>query len=282
MLARVCCLLYTFSMTLHDAELFDLETPTGLMRTHIFRPAAPGRYPGVILFSEIFHVTGPIHRTAAFLAGHGFVVAVPEIFHEFEPLGKVLAYDTEGTDRGNWCKINKPLAAYDTDAQTVIAFLQQYAHCTGKLGTLGICIGGHLSFRCCFSPEILAGVCFYATDIHKLASHPRGLGLGLADDSLERARNKAIQAELLMIWGRQDPHVPFEGRVQIHQALEESGTNYQWLEFNGAHAFLRDEGPRYNPVLAQQSLQLALELFKRKLGEGCLSSTAIGSSETRH
>ena len=77
-----------------------------------------------------------------------------------------------------------------------------------------------------------------------------------------------------MIWGRQDPHVPFEARVQIHEALEKAGTNYQWLEFNGAHAFLRDEGPRYNPVLAQQCYTIALELYKRKLAEGDLSAKA--------
>ena len=63
------------------------------MRTYVFRPSAPGRYPGVLLFSEIFQVTGPIRRTAALLAGHGFVVAVPEIFHELDPPGTVLAYD---------------------------------------------------------------------------------------------------------------------------------------------------------------------------------------------
>jgi carboxymethylenebutenolidase len=269
-------------MTILDNEYADLQTPSGLMRTHVFRPSAGGHYPGIILFSEIFHVTGPIRRTAAFLAAQGFVVAVPEIFHEFEPLGKVLAYDNEGTDRGNWCKVNKPLAAYDADTQAVIAFLKAHPQCTGRLGSLGICIGGHLNFRACFSNEILAGVSFYATDIHKLESHPRGLGTGMADDSLERARAGAIGGELLMIWGRQDPHVPFEARVQIHQALEQSGTNYQWLEFNGAHAFLRDEGPRYNPVLAQQSLGIAVELFHRKLGQGGLSSAPAGSSETRH
>lgn len=269
-------------MTIIDNEYEDLSTPSGLMRTHVFRPSAGGHYPGLILFSEIFHVTGPIRRTAAFLAAQGFIVAVPEIFHEFEPLGKVLAYDTEGTERGNWCKVQKPLAAYDADTRAVIAFLQAHPLCTGRLGSLGICIGGHLNFRACFNPEILAGVSFYATDIHKLDSHPRGLGTGMADDSLERARHKAISGELLMVWGRQDPHVPFEGRMQIHQALEEAGTHYQWLEFNGAHAFLRDEGPRYNPVLAQQSLSIAVELFHRKLGQGGRATAATGSTETRH
>ena len=256
---------YPSTMIIIDNEFADLPTPSGLMRTHVFRPASEGSFPGIILFSEIFHVTGPIRRTAAFLASQGFVVAVPEIFHEFEPLGKVLAYDAEGTDRGNWCKVNKPLRSYDDDARAVIRFLLENEFCSRKIGSIGICIGGHLNFRCCFEPEILAGVSFYATDIHKLESHPRGLGLGQADDSLKRAREKAIHGELLMIWGRQDPHIPFEGRVQIHQVLEESGANYQWLEFNAAHAFIRDEGPRYNAVLAQQSMGIAVELFHRRL-----------------
>ena len=253
------------TMTIIDNEFADIVTPSGPMRTHLFRPNHEGKFPGIIFFSEIFHATGPIRRSAASLASHGFIVAVPEIFHEFEPLGKVLAYDAEGTNRGNWCKVNKPLQSYDDDARALIRFLLEHEFCTGRLGSIGICIGGHLSFRCCFEPEILAGVSFYATDIHKLESHPRGLGLGQADDSLERARLGAVKGELLMIWGRQDPHIPFAGRAQIHAALEGAGTNYQWLEFNGAHAIIRDEGPRYNAVIAQQSLGVAIELFHRRL-----------------
>ena len=269
-------------MIIKDNEHTDLATPTGPMRTHLYRPAAPGRYPGIVLYSEIFQVTGPIRRTAALLAGNGFIVAVPEIFHEFEPVGAVLAYDGTGADRGNWCKVNKPLAAYDADARAVIDYLMKHPLCTGKLGSMGICIGGHLNFRCAMNPEILAGVSFYATDIHKLESHPRGLGTGMADDSLERAKAGAIAGELLMVWGRQDPHVPYEGRAQVHDALEKAGANYQWLEVNGAHAFLRDEGPRYNPVLAQQCYGIALELYKRRLGEGDLSATGGAPTESRH
>src|SRR5215207_11132336 len=131
-------------MTIIDHEFTDVATPSGAMRTFVLRPAAPGRYPGVILFSEIFQMTGPIRRTAALLAGNGFVVAVPEIFHEHEPAGTVLGYDSAGADRGNWCKINKPLGAYDADARAVIDFLKGHPQCTGKLGSMGICIGGHL------------------------------------------------------------------------------------------------------------------------------------------
>src|SRR3954449_9736031 len=104
-------------MTITDHEFVDLETPSGLMRTFVFRPTAPGRYPGLLLYSEIFQVTGPIRRTAALLASHGFLVVVPEIYHELEPAGTVLAYDEAGAERGNQHKTTKELASYDSDAR---------------------------------------------------------------------------------------------------------------------------------------------------------------------
>jgi carboxymethylenebutenolidase len=262
-------------MTLLDSEFVDLPTPSGPMRTHLFRPTAPGKYPGLLLYSEIFQVTGPIRRTAAFLAGHGFVVAVPEIYHEFEPAGTVLAYDQPGAERGNTLKTTKTLAAYDADARAVLAHLAQHPLCTGKLGTIGICIGGHLAFRAAMNPSVLAATCFYATDLHK-----HGLGQGMQDDSLDRLAE--IQGELLMIWGRQDPHVPLEGRGKVHAALCAAGRNFTWHEFNGAHAFLRDEGHRYDPELAQICLGLAVSLFRRKLGAGDLPATSIGQTETKY
>src|SRR5947208_15354104 len=112
-------------MTIKE-EAVELQTPAGPMRTYIFRPAADGKYPGLLLFSEIFQVTGPIRRTAALLAGHGFVVAAPEIYHEFEPAGTILAYDQAGADRGNALKTTKELAAYDRDARPVPAFLKSH------------------------------------------------------------------------------------------------------------------------------------------------------------
>ena len=113
-------------MILKDSESVDLATPFGPMRTYVFRPAAAGRYPGILLFSEIFQVTGPIRRTAALLAGHGFVVAVPEIYHELEPPGTVLAYDQAGADRGNAHKTTKELASYDADARAVLDYLKAH------------------------------------------------------------------------------------------------------------------------------------------------------------
>jgi carboxymethylenebutenolidase len=206
-------------------------------------------------------VTAPIARTAAMLAGHGYIVAVPEIYHEFEPAGAVFAYDQAGADRGNVLKFQKTLASYDADARAVIDHLQQRPDCAGKIGVMGICIGGHLAFRAAFNPEIKGTVCFYATDLHTAT-----LAAGKNDDSLIRAGD--IKGELMMIWGRQDPHVPLEGRVKIQARLNDVGTKMSWFEVNGAHAFLRDEGPRYDPELAHSMMGLVFGFFHRRLTEG--------------
>jgi carboxymethylenebutenolidase len=233
----------------------ELSTSRGAMRTHVFRPTAAGRRPGVVLYSEIFQLTGPIARMAALFAGHGYVVCVPEIFHELEPAGTVLGYDAAGAEAGNRHKVAKTVAAYDEDATVVLDHLAAREDCDGKLLTLGVCIGGHLAFRCAFDARVRAAACFYATDLHK-----GSLGLG-GDDSLARAGE--LSGELMMVWGRQDPHVVEEGRAKIQARLRETERNFTWHEFNGAHAFLRDEGPRYDPALALVSYRLALDLFGR-------------------
>ena len=97
---------------------------TGPMRTFVFRPQAAGRYPGVIFYSEVFQVTGPVRRIATLIAGHGFVVAVPEIWHEFEAPGTALPYDQAGGDRGNALKKEKEVAAIDADTRAILDFLR--------------------------------------------------------------------------------------------------------------------------------------------------------------
>src|SRR3954469_25064501 len=191
-------------MILQESSV-DLATSRGPMRTYVYRPTTGGRRPGVVLFSEIFQRTFPIGRMAALLAGPGFVVAAPEIFHEVLPAGTVLGYDQAGADAGNRHKVEKTVAAYDEDARAVLDHLALRDDCDGKLLSMGVCIGGHLAFRCALDPRVRAAACFYATDLHQ-----GSLGAG-GDDSLARAAE--ISGELLMVWGRQDPHVPVACRA---------------------------------------------------------------------
>jgi carboxymethylenebutenolidase len=247
-------------MIIRSDETADIAVPgsEGPMRLHLFRPNVPGRFPGLVFYSEIYQVTGPIRRLAAFLAGQGYLVAVPEVYHEYEAPGSVLNYDQPGTDRGNQLKFTKPIAAFDADSKATLAWLSGHEACSGRLGTMGVCLGGHLAYRAALDPSVSAAACFYATDIHTGT-----LGAGKCDDSL--ARMAELKAEALFVWGRQDPHVPFAGRQAIRERLEETGARYEWHEVNAQHAFMRDEGPRYDPALFLQGVGWALALFQRTL-----------------
>ena len=239
-------------------SFIDLATSTGPMRVHFFIPDGGRRYPAVIFYSEIFQVTGPIRRTAAALAGEGYLVAVPEVYHEFMPAGAVLAYDADGSSRGNALKFEKPLSSYDEDAGVLVSFLLHHPSCSGSIASFGICLGGHLAVRAGFQPHVRAVAAFYPTDIHT-----RTLGLGKNDDTLQRL--PSLQAPLLCVFGRQDPHIPAEGRRLIHDTLESADVTFEWHEFNAAHAFIRDEGPRYNPALSRVAVTLMLRFFQEHL-----------------
>lgn len=244
-------------MLIHS-HINDISTATGIMRCTVYRPVADGQFPVILFYSEIFQLTAPIARTAAILAGHGFVVVVPEVFHELNAIGTVLGYDDEGKDKGNQDKFTKPLESHDSDTQAMLDYFASQSYCNGHFGSMGVCIGGHLAWRAALNPAIKAAFCLYATDIHSntLPCQP-------GNDSLSRTGD--IQGELVMVWGKQDPHVPLEGRQTIYQKLIETERLFSWHEFNAQHAFMRDEGDRYDPALALQCYRIATEFFHTRL-----------------
>lgn len=241
-----------------QSHIVDLETPTGTMRTYVHRPTGQGRFPAILFYSEIFQQTGPIERAARFLAGHGYAVLVPEVFHELNTIGTVLAYDDAGRDKGNADKSAKDAQGYDSDNRAMIEWVKTQDWCNGNIGAAGFCIGGHLAFRAALQPEVKATACFYATDLHTqvIPNQP-------GQHSMERLGD--IKGELLMIWGKQDNHIPTAGRQQVYQQLTDANLSFTWHEFNGQHAFMRDEGERYDPQLAATGYQLALQLFGNTL-----------------
>ena len=239
-------------------HIHDIQTPTGVMRTSIFRPATDGRFPSVIFYSEIFQQTSPITRSAQILASHGFVVLVPEIFHELNPLGTVMAYDDAGKDKGNADKFTKPLEHHDSDTQAMVEFIQQQPYCTDKVGTMGVCIGGHLAFRAALNKQISGAFCLYPTDLHS-----NTLPCQEGNDSLTISGD--IGCPMVLVFGKQDPHVSAQGRVLIHQTLSQNECDFSWHEVNAQHAFMRDEGDRYDAALAIQMYKMATDFFHSTL-----------------
>ena len=79
-----------------------------------------GAYPGIVFYTDIFQLTEPTLRWAVRLAGYGFVVAVPEIYHRVEPAGTVLGFDDAGKVRGQADADATPVPDFDADVAAAL------------------------------------------------------------------------------------------------------------------------------------------------------------------
>ena len=236
-------------------------------RTYVAAPksAQSGtKYPGIVMYSEIFQLTGPICRTANRLAGHGFVVAAPEIYHRTCPPGLVIAYDDPGRMYGNYLAHTTPVGHFDATARAVFDHFET-RHDVKRdssglaAGAMGFCIGGHLALRAALDPRCRAVACACPTGLHNG-------NLGAEPDAGTLARLSEMKAELLLVFGDVDPHVPATARRVIRSALQASGARHVYLELPGEHAFMRDEGARYDPEMADRVYAEAIALYRRTLG----------------
>lgn len=234
------------------------------MRVFVYHPKITNypkaKFPAVVVYSEIYQVTGPVQRFAKDIAAQGYIVACPSIYHNWEG-PEPLAYDVEGTDKGNLYKVEKPVASYDEDNKLTIDYLLSLPTCNGKIGATGMCLGGHLAYRACLDSRVTLCVCFFATDIHDAQ-----LGKG-GDDSLARCLEMG-QLELFMIFGTLDNHVPPSGRDLIRSKMRDLGLKFSFLEICDAqHAFVRDESSkdRYDGAVTKACFGFLSELFDRKL-----------------
>ena len=241
-------------------EYVDIPAGHSPMRMLVASPAREGRYPGILCYSDIFQLTGPMIRACTRLAGYGFVAAAPEIYHRIEPLGAVISFDDAGRTRGLQDASRTAVAHFDEDRRAALDYLAKHQRVApGKLGAMGFCIGGHLAFRAALEPDVQATVCYYGTGIHDGK-------LGADADAGSLARAREIRGKLLMVFGTEDPHVPAEGRAIIDRKLKETGVNYSIKLYACEHAFMRDEGPRHDPEATDLAFADMIGLFGQVFG----------------
>ncbi len=240
-----------------NTEYVDIPADGTPMRMLVAAPRAEGKYPGILLYSDIFQLTGSMVRSTARLAGYGFVVAAPEIYHRIEPPGSAIPFDDEGRTRGLTNAAQTSAAEFDADCRVALDYLSRHPMVeAGHLAAAGFCIGGHLAFRTALQPDVKATVCFYGTGIHNGK-------LGKDEDAGSLPRAGEISGELLMIFGARDPHIPEEGRERIRSALAGAGTKFSVSLFDAEHAFMRDEGPRYDPEATDNAWSEMIGFFRR-------------------
>jgi carboxymethylenebutenolidase len=233
----------------------SVPAPDCEIRTTIITPVGEGPWPGMLLYTDIFQRTESTLRTARRLASPGFVVCVPEIYPRGALAGVALEFDDAGKQSGLAGAAATTTAQFDSDRTAVLDFLEQRAD-VDALVTVGFCIGGHLAFRAAFDPRIAATVCCYPTGLHNGA-------LGADPDAASLASAHLIRGRLMIVFGSSDPHVPADARVQILSALYGAGLDDLELHVyqGGEHAFMRDVGPRHDPVLTDLAITEAVSFL---------------------
>jgi carboxymethylenebutenolidase len=238
-------------------EYVDIPAGGRSMRTFVAAPRASGSHPGVVFYTDIFQLTEPSLRWAVRLAGYGFVVAAPEIYHRLEPAGTVLEFDDEGKERGQSDAERTPVADFDEDVRAALDYLEADER-VAAIGAAGHCTGGHLAFRAALDPRVGSTACWYPTGLHDGA-------LGADPDAGSLARAGEIRGSLLMIFGTRDPHTPQEGRELIERRLEAAGTRFKWSLYDAEHAFGRDVGERYDPEATDSAFAETVAAFRAGL-----------------
>lgn len=242
-------------------ETVDVSAGGTPMRMLVTAPKAEGRYPLMLVYSDIFQVTATQRRMSTRLAGYGFVVATPEIYHRIEPAGTALPFDDAGRTRGLDDAKRTTVAEFDADRRVALDWLKAHPRASGpRLGAMGFCIGGHLAFRAALERDVRATVCFYPTGVHD-----GRLGKDEDAGTLARVRAGEITGELLLVFGTADPHVPENARATLADALGQGGTSFTTRLFAAEHAFMRDEGPRYDPEATDRAWDEAIAFLRRTL-----------------
>ncbi|MFN2531497.1 MAG: dienelactone hydrolase family protein [Pyrinomonadaceae bacterium] len=215
---------------------------------------ASGYGPGIVVLQEIFGVNSYMRSVCDWYAAHGFVAICPDLFWRQRR-------GVELSDKGDdW---NQAFALYQAlderkaveDGAAAMNFLRELPLCNGRVGAVGFCVGGYLSYLLSvrFKPDCAVG--YYGVGIEK---------------TLDEAKNLSFPL-MLHIAGK-DRFCPPNAQQQIHQVLDGNPlvTIHDYPEQD--HAFGRPGGEHYDHAAAELANLKSLEFLLRNLAGSSLTS----------
>ena len=212
-----------------------LVTPTG------------GNGPGVVVIQEVFGVNGWLRSVTDWLARQGYMALAPDLFWRLNP---GIQLDPTKED-----EFNKGLELFDKfdvdkgveDIQATISTLRKMPGCSGKVGNLGFCLGGLLSYLAAARTDTDASSAYYCGGIDAL--------LGEAEK---------IRTPTIPHIAREDGFVPPEAQAKVEAGLKDPGqvTVYAYADAN--HGFCREsDKTHYKADAAKLAHDRSMELFKK-------------------
>lgn len=209
---------------------------SGSFNAFVSYPDRPLPAPAVILIQEIFGVNKNMRDLCLKLSQSGYIAVCPDLFWRQEPGIQLTDQTPEEWDRAfelyQGFDVNKGV----DDLKATLAFMRSQKDCSGKIGTVGYCLGGKLAYLMATRSDADCNISYYGVEIEKL---------------LDESNN--IRKPLLMHLAEKDKFVSSAAQQQITQAL---GSNKQVeIEIYAGvdHAFTRIGGAHYNAAAAERA-----------------------------
>jgi carboxymethylenebutenolidase len=228
------------------------------MGAYVARPTEPGKYPGVLVFEEIFGVNHHIRSVTDRVAGEGYVALAPDVFYRTAP-GVELGYDEDGLQKGIALMGKVKASEVIADASAAIDALKARPDVGGRgIGAMGFCFGGHVTYLTACELPIAAAASFYGGFIAVQA--PGNDGPPTID------RTPKIRGKILCLFGEKDAYIPPDQVELIRNVLARHHIRHEVVVYpNVGHGFFCDERPDYSESAASDAWRRVKDLFREEL-----------------
>lgn len=234
-----------------------IETPEGPMEGHFELPEGATRSPGILVAQEAFGVNEHIRGVCRRLAGAGYAALAPELYHR---QGSGIVVDYGDFDRARPLLASLTADGLTSDLLSALSFLDAHPGVDpARIGIVGFCVGGYVSFLAACRTHVSAAVCFYGGGI--VTPRPTS--------SLPALLSEAgrIRRPVLGLFGEEDASIPLSDVEAIRSTLSALGKDYGIVTYPGAgHGFFCELRPSYRKEAAADAWRRTLDWLERNLG----------------
>jgi len=242
-----------------DITTERIRIPVGSqqMGGYLARPKDGGARPAVLVFMEIFGINSHIRDVTERVAREGYVALAPDYFHRTGP-GVEYGYDDAGMAGGMKLLMQLKADEMIADSKAALANLRARKDVTGKVGAMGFCIGGHMTYLTACETDVAAAASFYGGGI----AAPQGPGGAPSTVS----RTPKIKGKLLCLFGEKDALIPQAQVETIRAALAKASPKHEVIVYPGAdHGFFCDQRATYQKAAADDAWTRVKALFESEL-----------------